>query len=321
MAEKHIVQEPESQSGGYYAKSGRGLGLLATTAFIVGEMAGGGIVALPQGVVQTGWIGSFLIVLAAAVSGYTGVLLGDCWSFLLRKWPEEYAGKHVRHPYPAIGLRACGMWMHNLVAILLNVTLFGVSTVFLLLVSENLQLLFPGHLTYRAWVVVVAAGLLPLVMLESPKDAFVIALGASIFTAVATVIVVSVLLEEGPDETAYRMPVTFESFCLGIATIVFAFGGHASFPTYQHDMNNTSKFWLAVVIGYIVILIFYVPVSAIASEFFKSNVKGNVLSNLHHGAATKTVQSMITLHLFCGYILVVNPVAQDVERLVQAPQG
>ena len=322
-AKSPLVQDSVSTSKGYYALSGKGLGLAATVAFIIGEMAGGGILALPQGVVQTGYIGTLVIVLAAAVSGYTGVLLGDCWGFLLKHWPAEYASSHVRHPYPAIGLRATGMWMHHTVAILVDVTLFGVSTVFLLLTSENLADLFPGHLNYRIWIIIVAAALIPLAWLESPKDAFWIAIAASAFTAVASIIVFTLILIQGPSEGlhVYREPVTFESFCLGIATIVFAFGGHASFPTYQHDMKDTSKFWLAVIISYVIILLFYVPVSAVASEYFLNTVAGNVLQNLSSGVASKIVKWMFTFHIFCGFIIVLNPVAQDVERLARVPQG
>ena len=45
-------------------------------------------------------------------------------------------------------------------------------------------------------------------------------------------------------------PVTFLSFFLSFATIVFSFGGHAAFPTIAHDMHDPSKFGRSVTIAY-----------------------------------------------------------------------
>ncbi len=34
------------------------------------------------------------------------------------------------------------------------------------------------------------------------------------------------------------------------ATITFAYGGHAVFPTLQHDMRRPHEFWKAVLLAY-----------------------------------------------------------------------
>ena len=309
------------QSRGYYSTSKQGLGVASTAAFIIGGMAGAGVLALPFGLVLTGWIGIAMIVFAGVVSAYTGVLLGDCWSVLLAHWPGEYSTSHIRHPYPAIAERAIGRWAHTVVVLCIDVTLFSVCTVFLLLVSENLSSLFPGHLSHRIWIVVVAGILLPLCLLESPKDSPVIAYSSCVFTGVATIIVLVLLEKAGPQENAFQPPVTFESFCLGLATIVFLFGGHSAFPTFQHDMNDTSKFWLAIIVGYIGIFTYNIPLGVAGFELFGNHVKPNILLNLGQSTAATVVKWMFTLHIFCAYIIAANPLSQDLERLLSAPQS
>ena len=323
---------PATNSGGgapsvnqsFYA-GGKGLGLISTIFFVIGEMAGGGILSLPHGVVQMGWIGSVVIVAIAAVSGYTGVLLGRCWQFLLQQWPEYMSG-HIRHPYPSIAERASGIWASRTVAVLIDITLFSVSTVFLLIVSENFQCSFGFEMKYRYWIIVVAAILIPASWLESPKDSWWIAMVATFATSIAVVLVMAVLLVNGRDESSVEVPVTFQSFCLGFAIVAFAFGGHASFPTYQHDMADTSKFGVAVMIGYAVILTMYIPVSTIGSQFLRNNTAGNILGSLE--SQSKPVEHLATavtwlfsIHILFGYVIVANPVSQDLERLLNLKHG
>ncbi|XP_076330553.1 uncharacterized protein LOC143236149 [Tachypleus tridentatus] len=86
-----------------------GMSVLTTAVFVAGEMAGSGVLALPESVVGTGWIGLVLIVFCCVNAGFCGIILGRCWTILEERW-EEYEGK-VRYPYPAIGLRASGRLM------------------------------------------------------------------------------------------------------------------------------------------------------------------------------------------------------------------
>eukprot|EP00117_Sycon_ciliatum_P031902 scpid75636/ scgid24866/ len=309
----------------YYAAAGKGLGVFSTILFVIGEMAGGGVLSLPYGVYQMGWIGSVMVVVIALVSGYTGVLLGRCWQFLLLQWPEDYASEHVRDPYPSIGERAAGRWARITVSWLINVTLFAVSTVFLLLLALNLQCLFAHSLQYRYWVLIIGAVLIPMNLLESPKDAWWVAAIATGATSIAVVTVIILLLLNGENPTATAASPTFESFVLGVATVAFAFGGHASFPTYQHDMADTSKFGVAVIIGYVVILAMYIPVSTIGSQYLKGDTSGNILANLHAKSpgvnhAVTAVTWLFNIHILFGYVLVSNPVSQDIERLLNLPQ-
>uniref|UniRef100_A0AC35FNS6 Amino acid transporter transmembrane domain-containing protein n=1 Tax=Panagrolaimus sp. PS1159 TaxID=55785 RepID=A0AC35FNS6_9BILA len=83
----------------------KGLNWVITGLFVVGDMAGGGLVALPTSMVRFGVI----------------------------------AGSHCGKPYPEMGFRAFGNCMRIIVSICIDVTQFGIAVVFLLLASKNIH--------------------------------------------------------------------------------------------------------------------------------------------------------------------------------------
>ena len=101
----------------------KGLTVFTAAVFIIGEMAGSGILALPAAIVGAGWTGFALLVLCCFASGYCGTVLGRSWA-ILRNRHEEYKG-HVRYPYPAIGEKAYGRWASVAVTVCINITLIG----------------------------------------------------------------------------------------------------------------------------------------------------------------------------------------------------
>ncbi len=101
----------------------KGLTVFTAAVFIIGEMAGSGILALPAAIVGAGWTGFALLVLCCFASGYCGTVLGRSWA-ILRDRHDEYKG-HVRYPYPAIGEKAYGRWASIAVTVCINITLIG----------------------------------------------------------------------------------------------------------------------------------------------------------------------------------------------------
>ena len=100
-----------------------GLTVFTAAVFIIGEMAGSGVLALPAAIVGAGWTGFGLLVLCCFASGYCGTVLGRSWA-ILRERHDKYKG-HVRYPYPAIGEEAYGRWASLAVTICINITLIG----------------------------------------------------------------------------------------------------------------------------------------------------------------------------------------------------
>ncbi|XP_072025937.1 uncharacterized protein [Amphiura filiformis] len=304
-----------------------GLTIFTAAIFIVGDMAGSGVLALPRAVVDSGWIGLVLIVVCAFISAYTGVVLGRCWVIIKDRFPEKYATDHVRYPYPAIGYEAAGIYTRYIITFCVNFTLFGVSTVFLLLAADNMQSLLNEanvNMSFCYWLPILAAILCPFTWFGTPKDFWPIAAGAFIATAIACVLLfIQIFIDYDPSTKVEHKSTDFTNFFLAFGTILFAFGGHAVFPTIQHDMKRPENFPRTVFLSYSVILTEYLPIAAagyfiFGNQFFTQDTD-NILSLLSDNGLTVAVTVLITCHLVCGFIIVINPFCQELEELFKIP--
>uniref|UniRef100_A0A1I8B0S5 Aa_trans domain-containing protein n=1 Tax=Meloidogyne hapla TaxID=6305 RepID=A0A1I8B0S5_MELHA len=102
--EKDIEQKSQEKS------KKNGLGWFVACLFVVSDMAGGGLVALPTAMINSGfWPGILLSFLMTLIFMFTSKALGRNWVILRRRWPVYR--KHCRQPYPEMGKRALGKWM------------------------------------------------------------------------------------------------------------------------------------------------------------------------------------------------------------------
>jgi vesicular inhibitory amino acid transporter len=148
-----------------------------------------------------------------------------------------------------------------------------------------------------------------------------IAIGAMVCTAIACVfITISALIHYGKIERNLPSEITFKSFSFSMGTMFFAWGGSAMFPTIQVDMYEPHRFHVAVVISYVILLVFYLPVSVIGYLVYASTVKDNVLMNLPKDFLRYTVDILITGHLGMAFTIVLNPIFQGFEELSRVPK-
>ncbi|CAG2178978.1 unnamed protein product, partial [Oppiella nova] len=206
----------------------KGLSVLTAIVFIAGELAGSGVLALPDALAD----------------------MARCWLMLEERWPEYRSP--TRNPFASIGYRSNGQWMSYVCSAVMQVTFFGGAVVYLLLCSELVESLthtFLGKVTFCDWILIIALLLIPLSWLGSPADFWPLAVGAIGTTILGLVLL---MIEVGIDapthisHATYEAP-TFSSFFLGFGTVVFAFGGAAAFPTFQNDMKDKTKFPIAVI--------------------------------------------------------------------------
>ncbi|KAH9525600.1 hypothetical protein Btru_001799 [Bulinus truncatus] len=298
-----------------------GLTVLTTTVFAVGEMAGSGVLALPGALLGTGYIGILLNIVCALVSAYTGMLLGKCWLIVMNRC-EDYQVQ-ARYPYPAIGQVTFGRPGRLLVSCAINFTMFGAAVVFLLLASENIQSLVKNvgkDISFCYWLFIVAGILIPISWLGTPKDFWPIAIGATVATSIACcVVIANVVIDSHSQAEAYHPDIEFKTFAFALGTICFAYGGHPAFPTFQADMRNPEKFGLAIFISYMIVLFMYLPVAITGYWVYGSNTKDNILQSVSTGPLQYTVEILITMHIICSFIIVINPVCQELEELLKIP--
>ncbi|KAF6025922.1 hypothetical protein EB796_015771 [Bugula neritina] len=264
--------------------------------FIVGEMAGSGVLALPKAVENT------------------------------ERFPEYQ--EQCRDPYPAIGFEAFGRPGRVLVTVCVSLTLFGVSVVFMLLAATNFSAVFQQvpalGFSPCFWMIILVAILTPFVWLGTPKDFWPIAVGATVATAIACGFLIAAIVSYSSTNLPSKVthtPIDVKSFALAFGTILFSFGGASAFPTIQHDMGVTTDFPRAVFLGFAVLMVLYLPVAAVGYSLLGSNLSDNILDTLkaHPTWMYYLVQVLICLHLLSAFTIVINPLCQGVEKLFKVP--
>ena len=91
---------------------------------VICTVVGTGLLQLPYGLKETGWIGVFVLVGLALVAGYTATLLIKCMN--------PPTGKKL-YTYSEIGKEAFGIYGSIIVDLMLHATLIGVATIYLIL--------------------------------------------------------------------------------------------------------------------------------------------------------------------------------------------
>lgn len=299
-----------------------GMGVLTTAIFVVGEVAGSGVLALPKALNDTGWLGLAVMVLVSVVSTFTGTLLGRCW-MIVRERHAAHLNHESRQPYPSIGQAAYGKHCRRLVAFCVDFTCFGSTVVFLLLTSQNIAALLSRldiHFSFCIWLVIVTVALCPLTWLGTPKDFWQIALTAALATTLACLMVLIQIAMDAPEvPPAFHGPLKFKDFFAAFGIISFGFGGHQSFPTIQVDMKQPQKFGRSLSISYFTILTIYLPVVITSFLLYGNNLQPNILENITPGPFLTLAEILITLHLMAGVVILINPVAQESEDLLGIP--
>jgi vesicular inhibitory amino acid transporter len=302
----------------------KGMGWVVTCLFIVGETAGGGLIAMPTAMISAGLIGGVAVILfGALMCAYTGNLLSENWTVLQQRWPEYRT--HCRKPYPAMGLRALGPKFMFIVSSCLNVTQFGTAVVFLLLASKNLESFLQAYggvqIGFCYLVLIVAAFMLPFTMLKSPKDFWWAVIGAMVTTSIAvSLIVYGVLTDKDTCMKQVHYPDIVPSrFFMCFGTVMFAYGGHGAFPTIQHDMKKPYHFKRSVYAAFAIIFCMYLPVSISGYLVYGDSLRDSIIPSIQDMTIQQAVNVLITLHVVLALTIVFNPLNQELEELLNIP--
>ena len=332
----------------------RGLGVVETSFFILTGVLF--TIPLPYALKQTGFYsGIMLMIVLPFIMIYMAILLGRCWIMLLEMWPERYTGHRVRRPFPAIGREAGGRPWELIVWVSVNVANFGVTVVDLLVAAEGLELLVPHHISFRVWLLLCTAIMLPFVWLGSPMDSWMVGWGGGLLGLFASVsllvsVIVAGVTSVAPATTmapittdinvtmpttspmvpvTFSMPqtldVTFSSFWLGTSTQIFTYAGMSIFPSLQHDMRKPRNWPYAVLLSYSFIAVFAMATATTGLQFFGPLTNPNVLLNIDCRSASsahilaKLCSVLYIIVSLCNGVVGVLPITQDAEEILKLP--
>ncbi|CAI4226752.1 unnamed protein product [Auanema sp. JU1783] len=320
-------KDSQSQSSVLGPKiNAHGLGWFVTGLFVVGDLAGGGLVALPTAMIQSEfWGGLVITVVMTLVVTYTAYVLGKCWNILLDHWPEYH--EHCRKPYPEIGYRAMGPVVRLLVSICIDVTQFGIAVVYLLLSSKNIhdftKAFFGGSISFCYVIIILAICLLPITFLKSPQDFWWAVVIAMITTSCAVVLIcIGAGIDYSLCESHRHMPdIKVTNFFLALGTFLFAYGGHSAFPTIQHDMRNPRDFTKSVMLAFSIMAFMYVPVCIMGYLVYGDSLRDSIIPSIQNKGIQQAINVLITIHCILTLTIVFNPLNQEIEDLLRVPQN
>lgn len=323
-----------------------GFSLITAIFFIIGELAGGGLLTLPHAISLaskfflwlfeiffsetffTGWFGIPIIFFAAICATISGFYLAKSWMILEDRYPEFRQGL-TRKPFATIGSYAYGPYMGAFVSILMNVTNTCATTVFMLFTSDLLSQLTRSFIGYNIcqWIPITSVLFLVPILFGSPIDFWPIAYMATLSTTIGSILLIislAIQVQRHGFIHEYRIQ-NFESFasCFGIA--FYAFGGAAAFPSFQNDMRDKNQFSKAVIFGFIGLLTLYIPVASFGYAAFGMNAATNILNNFESDNLLNIfiiiVRCCFLVHFSAVIPITINPVFLDLEELIRIPKG
>lgn len=312
-----------------------GLSVLTSIFFVVGDVIGAGVVALPYAMKLVGYLGVPLFIFCSSLMCYCGMLLAKACS----KMMENEDRSTLRDPYPRLGLKATGKGGMLITTFSLAVNQVLTCIVFVLLAGEIFLELFPAspwdHYSYRTqlriWFCICGVFLLPFTFLGTPKDFKGIGFLAMVTSGFAVVLIGVMLgyISGYPVDNDKSLKMTGDGFLHAFGTVLFGFGGVSIFPTIQNDMQQPEKFVTSISIGYFIISTIYILTPLAAYIVLGDLIREDLLTTFsyielyfsHHLFRTMCMaaQACICGHVLCAFILNMNPIYQQIEGIIGIP--
>ncbi|KAJ2834062.1 hypothetical protein GGI24_000561 [Coemansia furcata] len=286
----------------------------ATETFfhIVCITAGTGILQLPYALKQGGWVGALYIVLAAAISTYTGNVLIKC---LYHK-----QGTRLQS-YSEVVEAAFGRYGRVVARGLKDFNLLGVAGIFIVLAGINVNALVSGtvvdFLGPQFWIAISSVLVwLVIVLAREIHDVFILSVFGTL-TTVATVLIIVWLGISDLEYVRVRPPtklVDIGMAPMSLASICFSFGGNLNWPDLEASMQSPKRWNRTLALATAFIAFIYMCVALVGYGVYGDLVKSPVLLSLPPGVAIVVANAMITAHVLLACPIILTAVFIEAEK-------
>uniref|UniRef100_A0A2S2PV93 Vacuolar amino acid transporter 1 n=1 Tax=Sipha flava TaxID=143950 RepID=A0A2S2PV93_9HEMI len=306
---------------------GSGFNTRMSSMFIVGELTGIGMLVAPWAVVKLGWLGFVMLAAFAVATAYSSTCLGTCW-LILEERAMENRHYPVRDPYSTIAFHSFGKIASIISTTLINVTLFGAATVYLMLTAEAAHRLFSSshpEATFCTWLVVFSVSMSSLMFVENPKDSRIVALTALLTALTACYLVIMQILldirnQEGNLPMLHDYEWNTDQFFLSYGTILFCYGGAVSFPVVQNEMFKVNRYSRSLITVFSMMAFIFGTIVVISYVAYDVKIEPNLFMSLGDSWCSIAAIGLMIAHLILGFIIIANPLSQQLENLFNTPQ-
>ncbi len=313
---------------------------------------GTGLLQLPSGVAQSGWIGLPILILMCVMAAYTSSLIVRCLTIIRSHAPQALLGRTTQcaaaETYGDIGEAAYGRAGRWFVTFQLHLTLVMVGTIFHFLSSFMLYALLAGSppspppepasgapappsspaaapllpdLSYEAVVLILSAVLWAHVFLKTLTEvAFVSAINLAINVATLAAVLTETLRRplDGPAHTQLFATDPL-AFGYAFASFGFAYGVHPVLPSIYASMRKPEQFSPMIGGSFVVVLLFYVPMVIVGYGTYGDTVQTPIFNTpaLSASPLITAIKAALVVNLLTTYPLVLNPPEVALEGTVR----
>uniref|UniRef100_A0A7S3E6Q2 Amino acid transporter transmembrane domain-containing protein n=1 Tax=Chloropicon laureae TaxID=464258 RepID=A0A7S3E6Q2_9CHLO len=273
-----------------------------TTANLLAEVMGTGLLSLPSTVAGLGYIlGSISIVTFAVAIFYSGSVLA--------KVKNRYA-KHVLS-YGDMAFILHGKPFEVATRWLLYANWYFLMCYYTLALASSLQAAFYWNesLCFWMWGLIGCAILLPFIQLRTLHAISYMSFASTVSIIAAVAVIVASFLTGNTEEGANYVPATLgvpkQSFLSGytnLANIIFAFQGQSMFYEMAAEMKNPRHFAVpSLLTAQVIMCFFYLFTALIAYTYGGQNVNGFILYSLPQNKLRTVCAILIAFHILVAY--------------------
>ncbi|XP_019157107.1 PREDICTED: vacuolar amino acid transporter 1 isoform X2 [Ipomoea nil] len=280
----------------------------------INALSGVGILSVPYALACGGWLSLFFLLIIAASTFYTGLLIQRCMVMDCRI-----------KSYPDIGERAFGSVGRTVVSIVMNLELYMVATGFLILEGDNLDYLIP-NLKLELWgiviggkpslVILIGLLILPTVLLN---DMSVLSYISASGVIASVTLLGSMLWASATDGIGIHADdalVYWKGIPTAVSLYSFCYCAHPVFPTLYTSMENPTQFSKVLILCFLACTISYASMAILGYLMFGPDVLSQVTLNLPtHKISSKVAILTTLINPIAKYALMVKPLVNAMENL------